>query len=99
MITIVLNIPQKTFDDLKDKTYLSYDYYLPEYNMLIEYQGIQHYESVSFNGKDYTDLEKQQYHDNLKREYAKENGYKLLELKYTLDTQELIDKYLERRIK
>lgn len=92
-------IPQKKFHDLKDKTYLSYDYYLPEYNMLIEYQGIQHYESVSFNGKDYTDLEKQQLHDNLKREYAKENGYKLLELKYTLDTQELIDKYLERRIK
>lgn len=78
---------QKRFHDLKDKTYLSYDFYLPEYNTLIEYQGKQHYESVSFNGKDYTDLEKQQYHDNLKREYAKNNGYKLLELKYTLDTQ------------
>ena len=92
-------IPQKRFHDLKDKTYLSYDFYLPDYNTLIEYQGIQHYESVSFDNKIKTDLEKQQYHDKLKREYAKNNGYKLLELKYTLDNQELVDKYLSRRIK
>ena len=91
-------IPQKKFKDLKDKTYLSYDFYLPEYNMLIEYQGIQHFESISFNGMDNSNLEKQQHHDNLKRKYAKDNGYKLLELKYTLGTQELVDKYLERRI-
>ena len=92
-------IPQKRFHDLKDKTYLSYDFYLPEYNTLIEYQGIQHYESINFkgNGK-YSNLEKQQKHDKLKREYAKDNGYKLLELKYTLGTQELVDKYLNRRI-
>ena len=92
-------ISQKRFHDLKDKTYLSYDFYLPEYNMLIEYQGIQHYESIKFNGKNKSNLEKQQEHDNLKRKYAKDNGYKLLELKYTLNTQELVDKYLSRRIK
>ena len=90
---------QKRFHDLKDKTYLSYDFYLPDYNILIEYQGIQHYESVSFNGKDYTDLEKQQEHDKLKREYAKNNGYKLLELHYSLDTQDKVNTYLSRRIK
>ena len=93
-------IPQKRFKDLKDKTYLSYDFYLPNNNILIEYQGIQHYESINIKGiGKYSDLEKQQYHDNLKREYAKNNGYKLLELKYTLDTQELVNKYLSRRIK
>ena len=42
---------------------------------------------------------KSKMHDTIKRSYAKNNGYKLLELKYTLDTQELVDKYLERRIK
>ena len=91
-------IPQKRFKELKDKTYLSYDFYLPEYNILIEYQGIQHYkEKEFFGGK--KQFKKQQYHDNLKRKYAKDNGYKLLELKYTLNTQELVDKYLSRRIK
>lgn len=88
-------IPQKRFHDLKDKTYLSYDFYLPKQNILIEYQGIQHYESINFkgNGK-YSNLEKQQEHDKLKREYAKNNGYKLLELHYSLDTQELVGRYL-----
>ena len=92
-------IPQKKFKDLKDKNYLSYDFYLPEYNTLIEYQGQQHYEPIKFNGKNNSNFEKQQLHDKLKREYAKNNGYKLLELKYTLDTQELVNKYLSRRIK
>ena len=92
--------PQKKFKDLKDKTYLSYDFYLPDYNILIEYQGIQHYESINIKGSgEYSNLKKQQHHDKLKREYAKNNGYKLLELKYVLDTQELVDKYLSRRIK
>ena len=89
---------QKRFHDLKDKEYLSYDFYLPKYRILIEYQGQQHYKECNyFGGKE--KFQKQQYHDNLKREYAKDNGYKLLELKYTLNTQELVDKYLERRIK
>lgn len=90
---------QKRFHDLKDKTYLSYDFYLPDYNILIEYQGIQHYESINFrgNGK-YSNLEKQQKHDNLKRNYAKENGYKLLELKYTLDTQDKVENYINNEL-
>ena len=32
---------QQTFPDLKDKSYLSYDFYIPDQNTLIEYQGIQ----------------------------------------------------------
>ena len=90
-------IPQKRFHDLKDKTYLSYDFYLPKQKVLIEYQGRQHYnQNEYFGGK--KQFEKQQLHDKLKNQYAKDNGYKLLELKYTLDTQELVDKYLNRRI-
>ena len=91
-------IPQKRFKDLKDKTYLSYDFYLPKQKILIEYQGIQHYTSRKYFGGD-KQLNKQQYHDKLKREYAKNNGYKLLELKYTLVTQDLVNKYLSRRLK
>ena len=92
-------IPQKKFNDLKDKTYLSYDFYLPDYNILIEYQGIQHYESVNIKGVGkYTNLQKQQYHDKLKRDYAVNNGYTLLEPTYRLDTQEKINKYLDNHL-
>lgn len=85
---------QKKFHDLKDKTYLSYDFYLPKQDILIEYQGLQHFRSISFDSKNYTDLEKQQYHDKLKRDYAINNDYTLLEPTYKLDTQEKVNKYL-----
>lgn len=91
--------PQKKFKGLKDKALLSYDFYLPNQKVLIEYQGIQHFESVSFNGKDYTDLEKQQYHDKLKREYAKKHEYTLLEPTYKLDTQCKVSSYLDIHLK
>ena len=92
-------ISQKRFKDLKDKTYLSYDFYLPNYNMLIEYQGIQHYESINFrgNGK-YSNLASQKLHDKLKREYAKDNGYKLLCIPYTFDTYKDIENYINNEL-
>ena len=91
-------IPQKKFHDLKDKQLLSYDFYLPDYSILIEYQGKQHYENIDYFGGE-EKFKKQQYHDNIKRKYAKDNGYKLLELHYSLDNQDKVDKYLRRRIK
>lgn len=92
-------IPQKKFNDLKDKRLLSYDFCLPEQKVLVEYQGEQHFKSVSFSNKSKSDIQTQQYHDKLKREYAKDNGYKLLELHHSLDTQDKVNKYLDRNIK
>ena len=90
--------PQKRFKGLKDKKLLSYDFYLPKKNVLIEYQGLQHYESTKYFGGNER-LEKQQYHDKLKREYAKNNGYILLEPTYKLDTQAKINDYLDKHLK
>lgn len=47
-------IYEKTFSDLKGtkNRVLSYDFYLPEYNLLIEYQGEQHAIPISFHRKD-----------------------------------------------
>jgi hypothetical protein len=48
---------------------------------LIEYQGIQHFESIEFfGGKDR--LKKQQYHDQLKNEYCAKNNIKLIRIPY-----------------
>lgn len=89
--------PQKRFNGLKDKQPLSYDFYLPKQKVLIEYQGQQHYEAKDyFGGKE--QLNKQQYHDKLKREYAQRYGYTLLEPTYKLNTQEKINKYLDNHI-
>ena len=94
----ILYEPQKTFNDLKDKTYLSYDFYLPKQKVLIEYQGLQHYEAKEyFGGKEYFKI--QQYHDKLKRDYATNNGYILLEPTHNLDTQDKVNKYLDKHLK
>ena len=88
---------QKRFDDCRgigDKP-LSYDFYLPYYNLLIEYQGMQHYEPVIlFGGEEQFEI--QQEHDRRKREYAKSNGYNLLEIPYYDydNIQEILDKAL-----
>ena len=77
---------QKKFDGLigEGRGQLSYDFYLPKYNTLIEYQGQQHYMIVdAFHATDKT-LKKQIHHDNLKREYAKENNISLIEVPYWL---------------
>ena len=84
---------QKTFDDLKDKSYLSYDFYIPNQNILIEYQGIQHYEPVDIFGGEGAFIS-QQKHDKMKLDYAKEHGYNLITVPYTEDSLSKIKKYL-----
>ena len=72
-----------TFSDLigLNGGYLRYDF-LVKLNgniYLIECHGGQHYKSVDFYGGD-DFYERQLAHDQMKRDYASENGYKLLEI-------------------
>nr|DAF82518.1 MAG TPA: restriction enzyme [Caudoviricetes sp.] len=60
---------------------LSYDFYLPNYNLLIECQGEQH-ESWQKTWITKEDFERQLEHDKRKRNYAKENNIRLLEIWY-----------------
>lgn len=84
---------QKTFDDLRDSQPLSYDFYIPDQNILIEYQGIQHYQPIDyFGGNDR--FKTQQKHDKMKADYAKGNGYKLIAVPYTENTCSKIRQYL-----
>lgn len=79
---------QKTFDDLRGVGgyKLRYDFYLHKYNLLIEFQGIQHKKPVDFAGrgdKFANDLfDYQQEHDRRKREYARLHNIELLEIWY-----------------
>lgn len=65
---------QKKFVDLIDKSYLSYDYYLPEYNLLLEVNGGYHY-VLSGHSNSEEILERNQLHDEIKENYAKEHNY------------------------
>lgn len=73
---------QKRFDDCRDQRPLPFDFYLPEYNMLIEYQGAQHYIATRRMG-DEEQLAYRQKHDCIEREYCRDKGINLLEIPYT----------------
>ena len=77
-------IPQKTFNGLLglNNGNLSYDFYLPVYNLLIEFQGIQHEKYTRGIHKSIKNFEKQLEHDKRKKEYAKKYNIKLLEIWY-----------------
>ncbi len=79
-----LFIRQKTFPDLMDQKLLSYDFYIPSQNLLIEFNGEQHYHPVEiFQRKGQKTFEKQKYHDYLKEKYASDNNFRLLIIPYT----------------
>lgn len=83
---------EQGFDDLKDRLPLRYDFYLPKENLLIEYNGIQHYEKSPLFQDTRESFLLRKHHDWLKRKYAREHSIKLLVIPY----QELgsIDKIL-----
>ncbi len=57
------------------------DFYLPESKILIEFDGIQHFESVSIWGGEKA-LKSQQKRDEIKNEFASVNNYKLIRINY-----------------
>lgn len=79
-----LNIQiQKITIKLLNKT-LYPDFYLPEYNLIIEYQGAQHYIPIKFGNYSQEiankNFKNQQIRDQLMRDYCKENNISLLEI-------------------
>lgn len=60
---------------------LSYDFYIPSYNLLIECQGEQHEHPVKYFGG-VKKFIKQKIHDTRKRKYAHDNNINLLEIWY-----------------
>lgn len=71
---------QKTFKNLKSKKRkpLFFDFYLPEYNILIEYDGEFHYFPIL--NKDI--LKEQKDNDRIKNNFSKENSIKLIRIPF-----------------
>jgi len=102
LINNIYFIQQKEFDKLigLGGKNLSYDFYLSQYNLLIEYQGIQHEKYIPGFHKSYDDFLKQLEHDRLKKEYALINNINLLEIwYYDFDNiEEILDRELNSLI-
>lgn len=74
-------ISQKRFDDCRNINPLPFDFYLPEYNACIEFQGKQHYEVVEHFGGE-KDFKIRRKRDNIKVEYCRKNQIELLCIPY-----------------
>jgi hypothetical protein len=73
---------QKRFVGCKDKRQLPFDFYIPLLNILIEYDGLQHFRSRPAWGGEIA-LKQTQRRDAIKTTFAEKHGYKLLRIKYT----------------
>ncbi len=74
-------IPQKTFHNLKtEKGYLLFlDFYIPEYNLAIEYDGQQHFKDVP---RFKSNLKENQIRDSIKNNFCKTNKITLVRIPY-----------------
>lgn len=72
---------QKTFSDCGNISALRFDFYLPNQNLLIEYDGEQHFREVNYWGG-YEGFEYRKTNDRIKTDYALKNGYSLLRISY-----------------
>lgn len=90
--------PEKTFEgcfvEKNRKCFkLKYDFYLPEKNTLIEYDGIGHYKPVDrFGGQ--KGFETQRMNDFIKDKFAESQNMKLIRIPYTVRTIDEVGKYL-----
>jgi hypothetical protein len=81
---------EKTFNNLlspKNKL-LRYDFYIQSHNLLIEFDGIQHFEKIKWTALSTKEQVEEHYNyivecDHLKNEYADTNKIKLYRIKYT----------------
>lgn len=94
----IYNIPQKTFDDCRNKNVLPFDFYLPDFNICIEYDGEQHFEPVDFagNGEEWAlqQFNLVKHNDAIKTRYCQDNNIKLLRIPYFKDVETELSNFI-----
>ncbi|WEA58251.1 hypothetical protein [Pediococcus pentosaceus] len=99
-----LNIPfesQKRFDSCRHKLPLPFDFYVND-SFLVEFDGEQHFKPADFSGRGAEWADKSfksgQLRDNIKTQWAKDNGIPLVRIPYTEfdDIEQIIKDNIEK---
>jgi hypothetical protein len=73
---------------------LKFDFFLPSHNLAIEFDGLQHFYPVRFNGISLVtatnNLAQTQYLDTVKNTYADTTNIKLIRIKYDQDIDPIL---------
>jgi very-short-patch-repair endonuclease len=83
---------QHIFDSCRNIRPLRFDFWLPDYNLCIEYDGVQHFSDCKFFGG-IDSYNKRLKNDEIKDNWCNEKGIRLLRIKYN-DDIEMIKKFL-----
>ena len=77
---------QWKFSDCKNINELSYDFFLPDFNIAVEYDGKYHYEIKYYSNKSKQECQKEfelvKLRDSIKNKYCYENGINLIRIPY-----------------
>ena len=76
---------EKRFDGCRHRKKLPFDFYLPDYNMCIEYDGEQHFETWRMSNSESAKkrLEEIKTRDKIKTDFCQNNNISLCRIKYT----------------
>jgi hypothetical protein len=80
---------EKKMTGCKGKRELRFDFYIPTYNICIEYDGRQHFESIEYFGGE-KQLIQQQTYDKIKNQYCLDNNIILIRIPYTFTEREIV---------
>jgi hypothetical protein len=81
IVNNIYYVCQHSFPNCRNILPLRFDFYLPDYNLVIEYQGQQHFVETGYWGKA-EKLERTQINDKVKKKYCKKNNIRYLEIPY-----------------
>ena len=88
-------VDEKTFEDCRDKRKLSFDFYLPKFNLIIENHGTQHTRGWQGRG-----AESIQRRDAIKKKYCEEKGIHFLEIReWEITTEAELENAILQKLK
>ena len=92
---------EKRFSDCKNILPLPFDFYIPKYNLCIEFDGKPHFQNTNWNGKMTNEemkenLKSNQLRDQIKNDYCKTNGINLLRIRYNENVEEKLMEYFKK---
>lgn len=91
-------VEQKRFTDCVYKQMMPFDFYIPDHNILLEFQGKQHFVFTPMFHKTIAGFKERQLRDKIKKEYAIDKGYNFLEYDYKQRQKGLLPELLAKAI-
>jgi hypothetical protein len=87
-------IPQHRFTECRNRIPLIFDFYLPNHNLCIEYQGSQHFNIIKYFGG-LKRFKRQVKNDMIKENYCNSKNIKLLKIPYNKNVDETLKEFFK----